>query len=86
VARLKKGDVDNEYEFAIVVGDSWHRQGIGEKLLMRLLAVAKLAGIRRVTGVTLATNTPMKALCRKLGFQLLRDPDDATITRLSIDL
>jgi len=70
----------------MVVGDRWQRQGVGARLLRRLLAVAKLAGIPRVTGVTLAINTSMKALCRKVGFRLQPDPDDATVTQLSIDL
>jgi acetyltransferase len=86
VARLKKSADGGQYEFALVVGDAWQRQGIGGRLLRRLLAVARLAGIGRVNGVTLATNTSMKALCRKVGFRLRPDPDDATVTLLDIDL
>ena len=86
VARLKKSADGGQYEFAIVVGDAWQRQGIAERLLRRLLAVARLAGIGRVSGVTLATNTSMKALCRQVGFRLRPDPDDATVTLLDIDL
>lgn len=86
VARLKKSAVGGDYEFAMVVGDAWQRQGIGERLLRRLLAVAKLAGIAQISGVTLATNESMKALCRKVGFSLSPDPDDATVTQLRIDL
>lgn len=84
VARLKKGDA--ACEFAIVVGDAWQRQGVGSRLLRRLLAVAALAGIRQVVGVTMSSNEPMKALCRRLGFTARPDPDDATATLLSIDL
>ena len=85
VARLKKSVDGRQCEFAIVVGDAWQRQGIGERLLRRLLAVAKLAGIRQVTGVTLATNASTKALCRKLGFSVRPDPGDATAALLSIE-
>ena len=84
VARLKKGGGGTQCEFAIVVSDHAQRQGIGERLLRNLLAVAQRAGIRHVTGHTLSTNTPMKALCRKLGFSAQPDPDDATVTLLSI--
>lgn len=59
VARLKKGADGRQFEFAIVVGGAWRRQGVRERLLRRLLAVAKLAGIRQITGVTLATNAAM---------------------------
>jgi acetyltransferase len=86
VARLKKGADGGPCEFALVVGDAWQRQGVGERLLRRLLAVARLAGIGRVSGVTMATNASMKALCRKVGFRLRPDPDDATVTVLEIDL
>jgi len=84
VARLKKSADGSSCEFALVVGDAWQRQGIGERLLGRLLALAKRAGIQRVTGHTLATNTPMKSMCRKLGFAVQPDPDDATVALLSI--
>jgi acetyltransferase len=86
VARLKKSADGRQCEFAIVVGDAWQRQGVGERLLHRLLAVAKLAGIPQVTGVTLATNAAMKSLARRLGFTVQPDPDDATVAALSIDL
>lgn len=86
VARLKKSGDGRQFEFALVVGDTWQRQGVGERLLRRLLAVAKAAGIQHVTGVTLATNAAMKALCRKLGFGVRSDPQDTTVALLSIDL
>ena len=86
VARLKKSADGRQCEFAIVVGDAWHRQGIGERLLDKLLAVAKQAGIAQVSGVTMATNQSMKKLCRKLGFTVQPDPDDATLASLSIAL
>lgn len=86
VARLKKSVDGRQCEFAIVVGDPWQRQGVGERLLRRLLAVAKLAGITQVTGLTMASNAAMKALCRKLGFAVQPDPGDATVALLSIEL
>jgi acetyltransferase len=86
VARLKKSADGRQCEFALVVGDAWQRQGVGERLLRRLLAVARLAGMKQVIGVTLATNASMKALCRKLGFTVQPDPADATLTLLSIEL
>lgn len=86
VARLKKNQVGTACEFAIVVGDHAQRQGIGERLLRNLLSVARQAGIRQVTGHTLSTNTAMKTLSRKLGFTAQPDPDDATVTLLSIAL
>lgn len=86
VARLKKSTDGLQCEFAMVVGDAWHRQGIGERLLSRLLAVARQAGIRQVTGVTMSTNVSMKALARRVGFGVQPDPQDATLALLTIAL
>lgn len=86
VARLKKSADGLQCEFAMVVGDAWHRQGIGERLLSRLLAVARQAGIRQVTGVTMSTNASMKALARRVGFSVQPDPQDATLALLTIAL
>lgn len=86
VARLKKSPDGHGCEFALVVGDAWQRQGVGGRLLRRLLAVARTAGIDTVTGHTLSTNTPMKALARALGFTLAPDPDDGTVTLLTLQL
>ena len=81
VARYVK-DSSGDCEFAIVVADAWQRSGLGEKLLRSLIHSAHLAGIPRITGITLATNTGMRRLARKLGFELQREPGDATLTRL----
>lgn len=86
VARLKKSVDGSACEFAMVVGDAWHHQGIGDRLLSRLLAVARQAGVRQVSGVTMATNAAMKALARKLGFDVRPDPQDATLSLLSLAL
>lgn len=67
-------------DFAIVVGDRWQGQGIGEKLLRSLLEAAVDAGIEVVGGITLSSNHGMIALARKLGFQVAREHGDATVT------
>jgi len=66
-------------EFAIVVADAWQHKGIGTVLLDTLLRHAHSAGIRRLYGITLATNQAMQDLARKLGFVQMHDPQDATV-------
>ncbi len=66
-------------EFAIVVADAWQHKGIGTVLLDTLLRHARSAGIRRLHGITLATNQAMQDLARKLGFVQTHDPQDATV-------
>lgn len=86
VARLKKSPDGRVCEFAIVVGDAWQGQGVGRRLLEHLLAVARQAGVTRITGHTMATNPTMKSLARAVGFAVAPDPDDATVSLLSIEL
>jgi acetyltransferase len=55
-------------EFALVVGDSHQRQGLGRHLLTRLIEIAKGRGVRRLQGPVLRENAPMLALTASLGF------------------
>jgi GNAT superfamily N-acetyltransferase len=90
VARYVREDADDPgaalataAEFAIVVADAWQRRGIGALLLHRLRQVAEDAGIRQLAGLTLATNTRMIKLARRMGFEISREPDDWTVKRLT---
>lgn len=73
-------------EFAIVVADAWQARGIGKRLLAKLIDVARQRGLNRLYGDILGTNRPMLELVRKLGFELGRHQDDATLTRATITL
>jgi acetyltransferase len=59
-------------EFALVVRDACHRQGIGRHLMQRLIAIARERGVKRLVGMVLAENGPMLALTKSLGFS---DPE-----------
>jgi len=86
VARYVRDEQGEQAEFAIVVADAWQGSGLGTKLLRSLMRAAARAGVRRLSDITLSSNQGMLAVARKLGFQLLRDPDDVTLTRLVIAL
>jgi acetyltransferase len=73
-------------EFAIVIADAWQGRGIGRRMMVKLIAVARGRGLARIFGDVLATNRPMLEFCRKLGFTLGRNPDDATVTRVTLNL
>ena len=83
-ARYVRDDTpgDAGAEFAIVIGDRWQRQGLGEALLRRLLRAAADDGIAVLNGLTLSDNHRMIALGRKLGFRARRDPGYGSVTEL----
>jgi acetyltransferase len=76
VARYVANPDHESAEFAIAVADAWHGRGLGRAMMRALIACAKKRGFRRLVGVVLASNEPMLALSRKLGFAVRRDPDD----------
>ncbi len=73
-------------DFAIVIADELQGQGLGRRLLSSLLDAAHQAGVKHMQGITLASNSGMLRLARKLGFQTLPEPGDASVLRLSLDL
>jgi RimJ/RimL family protein N-acetyltransferase len=87
VARyVRDADEGGGAEFAIVIGDCWQRRGLGHKLLTNLIATARDAGVRKLTGITLSTNLAMLRLAKKLGFALRYHPGDASLMRVTLTL
>ena len=70
-------------EFALVVADDWHKRGIGRKLMVELIAVARKKGYRTMIGDVLAMNTRMFRLVGSLGFTTQPHPDDPTVKRVA---
>jgi acetyltransferase len=86
VARFVHDAQSGDAEFAIVLSDAWQGRGLGAELLRCLIAVAREHGVRRLVGITLATNAGMIALARKLGFATAEDAGDASVENLTLDL
>jgi GNAT superfamily N-acetyltransferase len=68
---------DGTAEFAVVVADAWQGQGLGRRLIARLLQLAQAAGLRRIRGDVLSENRRMLAILRGLGFSCRRNPEDS---------
>jgi GNAT superfamily N-acetyltransferase len=64
-------------EFAVVVADAWQGQGLGRRLIARLLQLAQAAGMRSIRGDVLSENRRMLAVLRDLGFHCRRNPEDS---------
>ena len=83
VARYVQEANDRACEFALVIADAWQGRGIGRGMMEKLIAVARSRGLTQIHGDVLSTNRPMLEFCRKLDFRLGRNPDDATVTRVT---
>lgn len=75
------GAVDGE--FAVVVADDWRRFGLATRLIDTLDEHARDAGLERLVGDVIATNSAMITLLRKLGFALRSHPGDARLMQAS---
>jgi acetyltransferase len=73
-------------EFALVIADAWQGRGIGRRMMEMLIRVARSRGLESIYGDVLSINRPMLEFCRKLGFTLGRNPDDASVTRATLKL
>lgn len=73
-------------EYALAIGDAWHRRGLGAQLMGGLINAAQEQGLTYIDGVVLAKNRPMLALMTYLGFQNDRDEDDPSMRRVWLDL
>jgi acetyltransferase len=76
---LVLGNDPTRCEFAITVATPFAGSGLASTLLKALIGVARARGIVEMEGYVLATNDAMLRLARKLGFEIGRDPDDASV-------
>jgi GNAT superfamily N-acetyltransferase len=88
VARYVRDAADDERsaDFAIVVADDRQRRGLGELLLRSLLRAARADGVSVLGGITLSSNAAMLALAKKFGFTARREPGNASITELRLQI
>jgi acetyltransferase len=79
IARLSKTPGRDEGEYAILVSDSWQRQGLGGKLLALIVDVAKREGLRRVFAEILPDNLEMIHISERLGFTTKRSLESSEV-------
>jgi acetyltransferase len=69
VARLTQSE-NGLAEFAVIVADAWQRQGLGRKLVEKIVEVAAQRHVRSLQGYVLSDNKAMLRLCHQLGFKV----------------
>jgi acetyltransferase len=73
-------------EVALIVKSDMQRRGLGALLLEEAIDYARSRGAHRLTGDVLSDNCTMLDLARRLGANLHRHPEDATVTRMVVPL
>ena len=73
-------------EYAILVRSGLKGFGLGWRLMQHLIAYAKAEGLKELYGAVLAENATMLRMCTELGFMVERDPGDARLMRVVLDL
>ncbi|MBQ0957555.1 bifunctional acetate--CoA ligase family protein/GNAT family N-acetyltransferase [Ideonella sp. 4Y11] len=64
-------------EFSLVVSDGYAGQGLGSRLMLSIMDVARTKGLAEIEGLVLANNDGMLRLMRSLGFQIKPFAEDA---------
>jgi acetyltransferase len=59
-----------------VVDDEFSGQGLGSRLMLSIMDVARLKGLTEIDGLVLSKNADMLKLMKSLGFQIQVYADD----------
>ena len=63
-------------EFSLVVADAYAGQGLGTRLMLSIMDVAREKGLQEIVGLVLTHNNGMLKLMRSLGFEIKAYPED----------
>jgi acetyltransferase len=79
VARFAINPDGESCEFALVIADSMHGKGLGQKLMTALMDAARTKGLKTMEGEVLRNNADMLHLMQRLGFEVKTSTDDDSI-------
>ncbi len=77
-------NIDGEScEFALVIADNMQGKGLGHKLMVTLIDIAKSKGLKILVGDVLKNNGNMLKLMARLGFTIKNNPEDYNLKIVS---
>jgi len=79
VARFAINPDGESCEFALVIADSMHGKGLGQKLMIALMDAARSKGLKVIEGEVLKNNADMLHLMDRLGFEVQTSTDDDSL-------
>jgi acetyltransferase len=77
VSRYITNPDQSSCEFALVVADDFSGKGLGSRLMLSIMDVARERGLTEMDGLVLANNPGMLKLMRSLGFSVKTFAEDA---------
>ena len=77
VSRYVTNPDSTSCEFALVVADDFSGHGLGSRLMLSIMDVARDRGLAEMEGLVLANNSAMLRLMRSLGFAIKAYSEDA---------
>lgn len=86
VVRASLDPLERAAEFAIVIPRQLCGQGLGQRLMRRIIDLVRERGMRRIWGDVLEENSAMRALAGKLGFVEQPGPDHEGVVRVELAL
>ncbi len=87
VARyIRLAEDETSAEYAVTVADAWQGHGVGRRLMTMLIAHARGAGVRRLVGEILGSNTGMLHMMHSLGFEVHHHPDARELRLATLEL
>jgi len=86
VVRLHSDSRYETAEYAVLLRSDLKGKGLGWALMQLLIDYARSEGLKSLFGEVLNENATMLAMCRELGFTVKRDPNEARVSLVSLDL
>jgi len=83
VSRYITNPDQSSCEFALVVADDFSGKGLGSRLMLSIMDVAREKGLAEIEGLVLANNPSMLKLMKSLGYSVkafAEDPDFKLVT------
>ncbi len=84
VVRLVNDYGNRSAEFAIIVADPWHAQGLGSAMTDFILEIARERGLERVHAQVLSTNDIMLRMFDRRGFKIMRRQGNSYFVELKL--
>ena len=78
VSRYVTNPDQNTCEFSLAIADEFNGQGLGSRMMLSIMDVARSKGLSQIEGLVLTNNAPMLKLMRGLEFDVRKyeeDPD-----------